>query len=778
MVPFILLSRTGFTTDLVNMCTSLCTRGMNFYNIETFILERRLDAHARQQDMLTSMFGECGHGHDFQTSHFSNSPSNDIISKLVLAKFLMDENLYLKEMISIPPGEAISFDHTFKVAANIGFLRDDGIWVAQYDSLFIVLNSEGKVITWQFTKGTAFSQIEMVLTDLKARSSSINIVYIDDCCKLRSKVQSLLGSHVLVKLDLFHAVKRITSTLCKKHSLIHQCMEDLQLVFRKDGDSGKRRMEPTPDPSIIKRKLDLFIDKWKDVTDGSGRKVFTPETLEARRKLQHHISAGCLSNIAPGGGTNRNERLHHHINSLFTRCKMGILLAYSLLTIILYAYNSSNKTHSRIITRPINASSLRDTAPIDIKPIGIIPKVREQQGVDHWEIDVAESTMDMEVVVPTFVQSLNKYKIMKFLRTMGLARLQKCTFDFIEFRPYTASNSSRICEDNLREMLYNYGLRIQPAVPDGNCFFASIALNILSDSQVWNHCLRLAGVTSHQISVDDLSLKLRQSFVNELLGERQSQYEAFVAHANLEYEVEANRFRENKFFDSELGNTMPLALATALQFPIIIFPNQTDLPIMYVTPEIVTTEATAFVVYTSAGPGHYDAALPCHKFASQKISSPNKCSCGINKTTAGRQTCIPSAIYATRCICFKMSQPCTSICRCVNCHNPSGARPTPTKESTRKRRKHSFQVVDVPTSKRFALERSELLSEAIWSDFESIVLHEICSKLEDNNEILKLYNDIVDYSKTTYCLYPLPQDVVFRSKSAAQISCKRITFSD
>ena len=52
MLPFILLSRTGFTTNLVNMCTSLCTHGMNFYSIETCILERRLDAHARQHKML------------------------------------------------------------------------------------------------------------------------------------------------------------------------------------------------------------------------------------------------------------------------------------------------------------------------------------------------------------------------------------------------------------------------------------------------------------------------------------------------------------------------------------------------------------------------------------------------------------------------------------------------------------------------------------------------------------------------------------------------------
>ena len=114
--------------------------------------------------------GECVHVCDFQKSPFFKSPSNDIISKVVLAKFLKDENVYLQEMISIPPGDSISFDHTFKVAANIGFLRDDGIWVPQYDSLFLVLNSDGKVISWQLTKGTAFLQIEKLLLDIKDRS--------------------------------------------------------------------------------------------------------------------------------------------------------------------------------------------------------------------------------------------------------------------------------------------------------------------------------------------------------------------------------------------------------------------------------------------------------------------------------------------------------------------------------------------------------------------------------------------------------------------------------
>lgn len=35
MIPFLLLHRTGFTRDLVDMCISVCRRGINFYNLES-----------------------------------------------------------------------------------------------------------------------------------------------------------------------------------------------------------------------------------------------------------------------------------------------------------------------------------------------------------------------------------------------------------------------------------------------------------------------------------------------------------------------------------------------------------------------------------------------------------------------------------------------------------------------------------------------------------------------------------------------------------------------
>ena len=116
----------------------------------------------------------------------------------------------------------------------------------------------------------------------------------------------MFGTGVSVKLDLFHAIQRITKTLRKKNPLLHECLQNLRLVFRQDGDSEKKRMADTPGPDVMLYKLDRFVEKWKSVKDCNGRSIFTSDTLGATEKLKHHISSGCLSNIPPGAGTNRN----------------------------------------------------------------------------------------------------------------------------------------------------------------------------------------------------------------------------------------------------------------------------------------------------------------------------------------------------------------------------------------------------------------------------------------------------------------------------------------
>lgn len=134
----------------------------------------------------------------------------------------------------------ISFDHTFKVAANIGYPRADGKWIPQYDSLFIVMNEDGLILTW-LTRGTTYAEVVYLLENLKCRSETIRVVYVDDCCKHRTKIHSVFGQDVSVKLHLFHATQRITRTLQKSNDKFHNCVQDLRLVFWEEGDSGKKK---------------------------------------------------------------------------------------------------------------------------------------------------------------------------------------------------------------------------------------------------------------------------------------------------------------------------------------------------------------------------------------------------------------------------------------------------------------------------------------------------------------------------------------------------------
>ena len=151
-----------------DMCTTLVRSGVNFYNMENLIVQRRWETYARKQDafriqQLLISQDEHDIQDDFWGSKLAKLPSNDILSKCFLAGFMKEEDLYLREMICTNITDTISFDHTFKVAANIGFLREDNVWVPQYNSLFLVMNKKGQVITWQLTKGTAFVKIEPLL---------------------------------------------------------------------------------------------------------------------------------------------------------------------------------------------------------------------------------------------------------------------------------------------------------------------------------------------------------------------------------------------------------------------------------------------------------------------------------------------------------------------------------------------------------------------------------------------------------------------------------------
>ena len=61
--------------------------------------------------------------------------------------------------------------------------------------------------------------------------------------------------------------------------------------------------------------------------------------------------------------------------------------------------------------------------------------------------------------------------------------------------------------------LSDYGLILAPAPRDGNCFFKSVALNLLSESRNWTDTLTRVGILPHMRSnLDALADEMRNLF--------------------------------------------------------------------------------------------------------------------------------------------------------------------------------------------------------------------------------------------------------------------------
>ena len=84
--------------------------------------------------------------------------------------------------------------------------------------------------------------------------------------------------------------------------------------------------------------------------------------------------------------------------------------------------------------------------------------------------------------------------------------------------------------------------------------------------------------------------------------------------------------------------------------------------------------------------------------------------------------------------------------------------------------KHTLEF-EIPYSKNFAINRGEFMSTAVWSDFESIVLSEVCAHDEDTTNT-KWYNDIVYFAKSTFCTNRYHKILCFREKTQEQIQYK------
>uniref|UniRef100_A0A7M5XP13 Uncharacterized protein n=2 Tax=Clytia hemisphaerica TaxID=252671 RepID=A0A7M5XP13_9CNID len=245
-------------------------------------------------------------------------PKVDAIEDLFKAWFRMNKSMYTNSMKSLP-ARILTIDHTFKVTSNVGMFRqgDNKEWVKLYNSLFVALNKRKQIVTWHFTQGEKFSLVRDILDKLKERENfKIEMVLLDNCCKYDLVINDIFGNQIFIKLDPFHGIQRITSTIRKKHPFHQQLCSDLHNLLRHPTDlSSKRRTVETASKEIILELLDRIVAKWESLEFMlDERSLITMETREAFLNLRKHISKGCLSNIPAGCSTSVNENLHKYLN--------------------------------------------------------------------------------------------------------------------------------------------------------------------------------------------------------------------------------------------------------------------------------------------------------------------------------------------------------------------------------------------------------------------------------------------------------------------------------
>ena len=605
-IPFVLLHKTGYTKDFINEVVALCNNGMNFFKIEAMCIEEHWNYHCVKEQKFWQVLEEYQSQYPLEeipTVNFpkfktDGIPSNDAIAQCFLKDFMEKEWHCISEMAQLTSDIWISCDHTFKVASNIGYLREDDKWVRQYTALFLVMNNEGKVISWQFTNGTSFSYIQKLLTNLKQRferqGATIQKITIDNCCQWRNKLQDIFGNGITVCLDVFHAVQRISRALPKKHKLFHQCIDDLRFVFRAGGDIGIKRCKATPLPSEMLSNMENFIKKWENV-NYLGKLLLNNEALNEIEKLKVHIMKGCLSNIEVGCGTNRNEALHKHMNSFFHQSRISILLAYALMTVLIYSHNSVQGSKAKQIIKPIStaiseevkgtflSSSSSSIVSNSREHFGIMPKdlafLQETNNRLFYDKFLGEcdetSTCDLDSLTLLLSRSVQQCMVASKMKDCKQLQMYSVMQKGIEKVKTLPKDTSPITNQYLCNLLESNNLELVPVEGDGNCCFTAVGkglqhilLENITDKSSFVEHINFLGL---QISdLQQTSLQLRKLTVDEWSGCNKGFYENFLTSSQC-IDDAARKFSEPGYYENDLGDLMILALCNVLRVPIIIF---------------------------------------------------------------------------------------------------------------------------------------------------------------------------------------------------------------
>ncbi|PFX11080.1 hypothetical protein AWC38_SpisGene25459, partial [Stylophora pistillata] len=424
--------------------------------------------------------------------------------RIYLDRFEETRLLYREEMEKIE-ASSLSLDHTFKVGKNIGCYRDtDGRYVKQFGFLLLLLNENREIVDWRLTKSTGYSEVKNLLRDVKSRNRlKLKAVHVDNCCQSRKQIQDIMED-VPVKLDLFHAIQRVTNMVPKGNEFSRTFCKEFSLVFRQDGDLGDERKMKTPDASVMSKNLDTFCERWKTFL---ASEIYEPLSNEIV-KLRRHINNDCLSDIEPGAGTAGNERIHRSLNRslLCGTSVVGPELAIAILTVLFHYMNTKRKgekhvKNHRVVpdvplendqaandkTTKTNDDNLlndlvKSNATINAEKVSPVSWFQQDDelilmadDISHLLSDaVAKRILNITNQLYSLLEKISntvKDRSADFFDSLFLQNITQNSLTSENKQGMENANNHRF---NLSRNLPSFGLTIDPVSGDGDCVFTSI----------------------------------------------------------------------------------------------------------------------------------------------------------------------------------------------------------------------------------------------------------------------------------------------------------------
>ena len=256
-------------------------------------------------------------------------------------------------------------------------------------------------------------------------------------------------------------------------------------------------------------------------------------------------------------GTNRNDRLHRDLNSVFTNSKYGVEYAFTLLTTTFYRHNDE------IVAR----NEHRDPFPIQIHET--LPNTAEEFGLsspvsigEHVETDIHKSLtrafhevtydeleneikyvlvqkekfeddgyLTLEEAVDILLEAC-RYHYVILQKRKGMAieihelLLHSCYPDItVKIPLLKEQHQSPVINQQLSHTLSAWGFELVHVEGNGNCLFMSIAQAVADDESI-KMVLHLDYSRGYQFVANQLG----QLMVEEWLGEHAEDYQGFLPH--------------------------------------------------------------------------------------------------------------------------------------------------------------------------------------------------------------------------------------------------------